>query len=120
MRRAVTSHDPISSAPAQTAAASVTIVGDTSITVVSVNTWANQSLNVDFGNHKLVFPANSICSLGTSSYGPSEWDKPCVPEIGSVLLEDRAKKAIRGSRKLTLPKAIDIMELVGTTVGIAR
>jgi acyl-homoserine lactone acylase PvdQ len=33
----------------------------------------------------------------------------------SVLLEDRAKKAIRGSRKLTLPKAIDIMELAGTT-----
>jgi acyl-homoserine lactone acylase PvdQ len=33
----------------------------------------------------------------------------------SVLLEDRAKRAIRGSRKLTLPKAIDIMELAGTT-----
>jgi acyl-homoserine lactone acylase PvdQ len=33
----------------------------------------------------------------------------------SVLLEDRAKQAIRGSRKLTLPKAIDIMELAGTT-----
>jgi acyl-homoserine lactone acylase PvdQ len=33
----------------------------------------------------------------------------------SVLLEDRAKRAIRGSRKLTLPKAIDIMELAGTS-----
>ena len=33
----------------------------------------------------------------------------------SVLLEDRAKAAIRGARKLTLPKAIDIMELAGTT-----
>jgi hypothetical protein len=33
----------------------------------------------------------------------------------SVLLEDRAMRAIRGSRKLTLPKAIDIMELAGTS-----
>jgi acyl-homoserine lactone acylase PvdQ len=32
----------------------------------------------------------------------------------SVLLEDRVKKAIRGARKLTLPKAIDIMEVAGT------
>jgi acyl-homoserine lactone acylase PvdQ len=33
----------------------------------------------------------------------------------SVLLEDQAKRAIRGKRKLTLPKAIDIMEQAGTT-----
>jgi acyl-homoserine lactone acylase PvdQ len=33
----------------------------------------------------------------------------------SVLLEDGAKRAIRGKRKLTLPKAIDIMEQAGTT-----
>ena len=33
----------------------------------------------------------------------------------SVLLEDRAKRAIRGSRKLTLPKAIDVMEMAGST-----
>jgi hypothetical protein len=69
---------------------SVATVGDTSITVVAVNTWANQTLNVDFGNHKLVFPANSICSLGTSSYGPGEWDKPCTPEIGTVTLTVRS------------------------------
>jgi acyl-homoserine lactone acylase PvdQ len=33
----------------------------------------------------------------------------------SVLLEDRVRRAIRGARKLTLPKAIDLMELAGTT-----
>jgi acyl-homoserine lactone acylase PvdQ len=33
----------------------------------------------------------------------------------SVLLEDRVKRAIRGSRKLTLPKAINLMELAGTS-----
>jgi acyl-homoserine lactone acylase PvdQ len=33
----------------------------------------------------------------------------------SVLLEDRAKAAIAGSRKLTLPRAIDVMEMAGST-----
>jgi hypothetical protein len=33
----------------------------------------------------------------------------------SVLLEDRAKAAIAGSRKLTLPAAIDVMEMAGST-----
>jgi acyl-homoserine lactone acylase PvdQ len=32
----------------------------------------------------------------------------------SQLLSDRVRRAIRGSRKLTLPRAIDIMELAGT------
>jgi Penicillin amidase len=32
----------------------------------------------------------------------------------SVLLEDRLRWAIRGSRKVTLPQAIDIMEVAGT------
>jgi hypothetical protein len=33
----------------------------------------------------------------------------------SVLLEDGAKKVIRGKRKATLPQAIDVMEQAGTT-----
>src|SRR4051812_14852448 len=33
----------------------------------------------------------------------------------SVLLEDGLKKAIRGKRKATLPKAIDVMEMAGST-----
>ena len=33
----------------------------------------------------------------------------------SVLLEDRLKRAIRGPRRITLPQAIDIMELAATT-----
>jgi hypothetical protein len=32
-----------------------------------------------------------------------------------VLLEDRLKKAIRGARKATLPEAIDVMEMAGST-----
>lgn len=29
------------------------------------------------GPHAIYFPANSICDPATSSYGPTEWDKPC-------------------------------------------
>lgn len=32
----------------------------------------------DLGQHSITFPKNSICAL-TSSYGPTEWDKPCTP-----------------------------------------
>ena len=34
---------------------------------------------VYMGEHKIVFPANSICDPATSSYGPTEWDMPCQP-----------------------------------------
>jgi len=31
------------------------------------------------GKHVVSFPANSICDPATSSYGVTEWDKPCDP-----------------------------------------
>lgn len=34
---------------------------------------------VYMGEHKVVFPAGSICDPATSSYGPTEWDAPCAP-----------------------------------------
>lgn len=64
--------------------------GDTTVTVLSINTWAKQTSNFDFATHKLVIPANAICSLALSSYGPSEWDQPCVPETGTVLITVRS------------------------------
>ena len=37
------------------------------------------------GRHVLHFPAGSICSL-TSSYGATEWDKPCAKANGLVVI----------------------------------
>jgi hypothetical protein len=37
------------------------------------------------GSHLISIPAGAICSL-TSSYGSTEWDKPCTPLDGSVLI----------------------------------
>ena len=34
---------------------------------------------VYMGEHKLVFPAYSICDPATSGYGPEVWDAPCAP-----------------------------------------
>jgi hypothetical protein len=36
---------------------------------------------VVFGNneYKLKLPANAVCNPATTSYGPTEWDKPCSP-----------------------------------------
>ena len=31
------------------------------------------------GKHAIFFPANSICDPALSTYGISEWDKPCSP-----------------------------------------
>lgn len=35
------------------------------------------------GRHAVHFPRRAICELG-SSYGPTEWDKPCEPARGPV------------------------------------
>ncbi len=35
------------------------------------------------GRHAVRFPKRSICALN-SSYGPTEWDKPCTPAQGPV------------------------------------
>ncbi len=31
------------------------------------------------GKHVIYFPINSICDPAISTYGPTEWDKPCTP-----------------------------------------
>ena len=36
------------------------------------------------GRSGVYFPPNSICDPATTSYGPTEWDKPCTPAAGDV------------------------------------
>jgi len=51
---------------------------------VTVYPLANTTLN--FGASKLVLPANSICAVGISSYGPEFWDVPCDLQTSRVQL----------------------------------
>jgi hypothetical protein len=41
------------------------------------------------GANTLVIPANAVCSLGSSGYGPEFWNTPCTPETRSVALTVR-------------------------------
>jgi hypothetical protein len=73
-------------APKETAAfkapASFTIVDGVQTFTVSNSEGAVQRL----GQHVIVFPAGSICDPRLSSYGPTEWDKPCLPLQGSITI----------------------------------
>jgi hypothetical protein len=73
-------------APKETAAfkapASFDIVDGVQTFTVSNADGAVQRL----GSHVIVFPAGSICDPRLSSYGPTEWDKPCIPLQGSITI----------------------------------
>lgn len=45
------------------------------------------------GPNRIELPANSVCAIGTSGYGPSFWDQPCTPERKPVNLVVTVKGA---------------------------
>ena len=57
--------------------------------VLTVKTDEWQAFSLPDG-HRIAFPARAICDLGASSYGPGEWDQPCVPQTGRVTIVVRA------------------------------
>ncbi len=51
---------------------------------VTIDPRADQVLSA--GRNSLTIPANSICQLGISKYGPSHWDSKCTPEARPVTI----------------------------------
>ncbi len=51
----------------------------------------NQSLPL--GPNRLDLPANSVCDLTTSGYGPSTWNLPCTPQVLPVTITVIVKNA---------------------------
>jgi len=51
---------------------------------VTFNPAIDQVITV--GPHRLDIPANAVCQIGTSGYGPAFWDQPCTPETSMVTL----------------------------------
>ena len=51
-------------------------------------TVTSGSTNFNVGSHRIVFGAGlaSICAPGKSSYGNTEWDKPCSPASTDVII----------------------------------
>ena len=56
--------------------------GDTSITTFTVDNGDTTNVWM-FGTARVTFTPNSICDLN-STYGPSEWDQPCAPNVEPV------------------------------------
>ena len=50
-----------------------------------VNTAWTRTYKLPNG-HVITFPANSICDLQTSGYGPDTWNQPCTPQTGTVTI----------------------------------
>ena len=44
------------------------------------------------GPHAIYFPKRSICDPATSTYGPTEWDKPCDVLRGAVRIRAEVRK----------------------------
>ena len=65
------------------------MVGDTAFADITVMPTGGRYTLVS-GLLKIDFPAAAICDLATTSYGPSEWDKPCVPTVLPVRVKSKA------------------------------
>jgi hypothetical protein len=48
---------------------------------------------LSLGPNRLEIPANAVCALGTTSYGPAFWNSPCTPQTSPVQLTVTVKNA---------------------------
>lgn len=74
-------------AASQVTSGTTTQVGDTLITVFTVDNADTTTVKL-FDMATVAFTPNSICDLG-SSYGVSEWDMPCTPSDVAVTVTAR-------------------------------
>jgi hypothetical protein len=49
------------------------------------------------GNHAVVFPAESVCDPGSSSYGPGTWDDPCTPLQSTIKVHAEVRRTNAGT-----------------------
>ncbi|HXT18745.1 MAG TPA: hypothetical protein VN706_24180 [Gemmatimonadaceae bacterium] len=62
---------------------------DTIRFTVSINSERASFVYLGAGNW-VTFPAHSVCDPTTSTYGPTEWDKPCTPARNTVAVKAKA------------------------------
>jgi hypothetical protein len=66
---------------------SSSLLGDTVVQVVVLDPAKKNSVNFGASSaNKLSFPANSVCDIALSSYGADQWNQPCAPQVGAVVL----------------------------------
>jgi hypothetical protein len=94
---------PAASADVQGSTQDLTFSGTIQFSI-TINPAVNTTFNLGAGN-SLYFPAGSLCSL-SSSYGTSEWDKPCTKATSSVTLNVKAWLDSKGKPRVDFDKHI--------------
>jgi hypothetical protein len=61
----------------------------TSGSTVTVTVYPNSTVTMTVGSHRLRLPAGTICAP-SSSYGATEWDKPCATSTSGVTITAKA------------------------------
>ena len=83
------------------------ILGDTSVSTFTLNgnggTWV-----ITAGAHKLIFSNGlaSVCDPRTSSYGPTEWDKPCTPATSPITITAKVWTTLSGRSQIDFSPAL--------------
>jgi len=77
---------PVSAGHGVTTALSAT---DTTRFNLTIDAWRGTTYSLGAGN-SIQFPAGSVCDPAKSTYGPTEWDKPCTAARNSVTVTAKA------------------------------
>ena len=72
--------------------------GDTAVTTFTVSPTKSGSYKIA-GGHSIDFPAGSICDP-KSSYGVTEWDKPCTPAASPVTITAKSYTLSNGRPRI--------------------
>jgi len=94
---------PVSAVAGGGATAALTSM-DTIRFSITIEPWHTTYYYLGAGN-SLTFPAHSLCALG-SSYGPTEWDKPCTPAWSSLTVNVKAWLDAGGHARVDFDKHI--------------
>ena len=71
---------------------------------ITIEPWHTTYYYLGSGN-SLTFPAHSLCVLG-STYGPGEWDRPCVPATSALTVNAKAWLDSKGHARVDFDKHI--------------
>lgn len=67
----------------------VTKYGDTTVTTFTVDPTIKAAYGIA-GEHKIKFFPGNICDPAQSTYGPTEWNQPCVPLTTPITITARS------------------------------
>jgi hypothetical protein len=70
-------------------------IEDTTVTQFTIDPTTATLFTVG-KTHALYIPAHAVCDIATSSYGPSEWDRPCTPMAAPLVITAKSWKNAAG------------------------